>query len=138
MWRTALTVDPDFVPAHTGLGDLYLRSKNETGLSHAITSLRELATDSEVEAAVSEARRLGGNGDHASAAQVLLKAIDHDPQALGFRVTLSHVRLADGSPPEVLEAAFDSVPEVDPANAQARHNMQVLLRNTGRWVEGVI
>jgi len=25
-----------------------------------------------------------------------------------------------------------------PANAQARHNLEILMRNTGRWVEGVI
>ena len=46
--------------------------------------------------------------------------------------------LAQGAPPDVLEAAFNGVLELDPANAQARHNMQVLMRNTGRWIEGVI
>jgi hypothetical protein len=34
--------------------------------------------------------------------------------------------------------AFRGVLEVDPANAQARHNLEVLYRRTGRWVEGVI
>jgi hypothetical protein len=38
----------------------------------------------------------------------------------------------------VLEAAFRSVLELDPDNAHARHNLEVLLQNTGRWVEGVI
>ena len=57
---------------------------------------------------------------------------------MGVRVVLSHVRLAEGAPPEVLEAAFKSVLELDPANEQARHNMEVLMRNTGRSIEGVI
>jgi hypothetical protein len=60
------------------------------------------------------------------------------PQSVGVRVALSHVRLAEGAAPEVLEAAFKSVLELDPTNAQARHNMEVLMRTTGRWVEGVI
>jgi hypothetical protein len=57
---------------------------------------------------------------------------------VSLRITMSHVRLADGSPPEVLEAAFRAVLELDPNNTQARHNLQVLLRNTGRHIEGVI
>jgi hypothetical protein len=60
------------------------------------------------------------------------------PQSVGVRVALSHVRLAEGAPPEVLEAAFRSVLELDPTNAQAKHNLEVLMRNTGRWLEGVI
>jgi hypothetical protein len=80
----------------------------------------------------------GGPGDRAGADAVLREAIERMPQSVGLRVALSHVRLADGSPPEVLEAAFKSVLTLEPTNQQARHNLEVLYRNTGRWVAGVI
>jgi hypothetical protein len=38
----------------------------------------------------------------------------------------------------VLEAALRDILELDPKNMQARHNLEVLYRNTGRWVEGVL
>ena len=40
-------------------------------------------------------------------------------------------RLAEGASPAVLEAAFKSVLELDPANVQAKHNLEALMRNTG-------
>jgi hypothetical protein len=38
----------------------------------------------------------------------------------------------------VLEPAFRSILELDPHNDQAKRNLEVLYRKTGRWVEGVI
>ena len=59
-----------------------------------------------------------------------------------------HLIVTEGAPPQVLvkagagpeelEPAIRAVLEADPHNAQARHNLEVLLRTTGRWVEGVI
>ena len=138
LWRAALTVDPHFLPAHAGLGDLYLRTHNETGVGRQVAALRELGSDGAAEAVVLEARQLGVMGDHAAAGRLLEDAVLQFPNSVGVRAALSHVRLADGSPPEVLEAAFKSVLELDPTNAQALHNLEVLYRNTGRWVEGVI
>ncbi|MBA4190897.1 MAG: hypothetical protein C0467_23155 [Planctomycetaceae bacterium] len=57
---------------------------------------------------------------------------------MSLRITLSHVRLADGSPPDVLEAALRAILELARENAQARHNLAVLMRNTARSIEGVI
>jgi hypothetical protein len=41
-------------------------------------------------------------------------------------------------PTKLLEAAFKGVLALDPENAQARHNLGVLYRKTGRHIEGVI
>jgi hypothetical protein len=54
------------------------------------------------------------------------------------RVALSHARIAADAPPAQLEAAFRGVLSIDPGNEQARRNLEVLYRKTGRWVEGVI
>jgi hypothetical protein len=101
-------------------------------------ALRELGPEGEAEAAVLESRRLGARGDHAGAVSVLEAAAKGFPRSVGVRVALSPARLAQGAPPEALEAAFRGVLELDPANAQAKHNLEVLMRNTGRFVEGVI
>jgi hypothetical protein len=53
-------------------------------------------------------------------------------------VALSHVHIAANAPSEVLEKAFRGVLERDPHNDQARRNLEVLYRKTGRWVEGVL
>ena len=75
--------------------------------------------------------------DHAGAAAVPEAAVKEFPQSVVVRVALSHLRLAEGAPPEVLEATFKSVLELDPANAQARHNMEVLMA-TREVAEGVV
>lgn len=47
------------------------------------------------------------------------------PNAVSVRATLSHVRMNDGSPNAVIEAALREVLRLDPANAQARRNLEV-------------
>jgi tetratricopeptide (TPR) repeat protein len=138
LWRTALTIDPLFLPAHAGLGELYLKTANAAGIAAQVDALRGLGPEGAAEAAVLEARSRLARKDHVGAAAVLEAAVREFPASVGVRVALSHVRLADGSPPEVLEAALRSILELDPRNAQAKHNLQVLMRNTGRWIEGVI
>jgi hypothetical protein len=138
LWRAALVADPHFLPAHAGLGELYVKTGNAAGVAAAAEALRGLGAEGAAEAAVLEGRWLLARKDTAGAARVLEAAAKDYPGSVGVRVALSHVRLAENAPPEVLEAAFQGVLELDPANAQARHNMQVLLRNTGRWIEGVV
>ncbi|MBY0459088.1 MAG: hypothetical protein K2V38_17265, partial [Gemmataceae bacterium] len=53
----------------------------------------------------------------------------------GVRVALSHARIAAHATPEQLEAAFRGVLELDPDNAQARRNLELLLRRLGRTPE---
>lgn len=90
------------------------------------------------EAAVLTSRWHAATGDHARACAILEQAIAKLPNALGLRVARSHAWIAADSPPELLEAAFRGVLELDSNNAQARYNMDVLYRNTGRHIEGVI
>jgi hypothetical protein len=81
---------------------------------------------------------LGRAGDHAAASTLLAHAAERHPNSVGVFVALSHARIAADAPPDVLEETFRAVLRLDPRNAQARHNLEVLYRKTGRWVEGVI
>jgi hypothetical protein len=54
------------------------------------------------------------------------------------RVALSRAHIAADSPPEVIEPAFLNILELDPHNDQAKRNLGVFYRKTGRWVEGEI
>jgi glycosyltransferase involved in cell wall biosynthesis/tetratricopeptide (TPR) repeat protein/predicted O-methyltransferase YrrM len=138
LWRTALVTDPHFMPAHAGLGELYQRTGNAAGVARQVDALRGLGSDGAVEAAILEGRWRLSQKDHAGAAGILEAAVREFPTSVGARVALSHVRLADGSLPEIIEAALRAILELDPNNPQAWHNLQVLMRSTGRWIEGVI
>jgi glycosyltransferase involved in cell wall biosynthesis len=138
LWRAALVADPHFLPAHLGLADLSLKAGSAAGVARQAAALRDLGPGGAAEAAVLDARWRAAGGDPAGAAALLEAAAGAFPDSVAVRVALSHARLADGSGPEVLEGAFRAVLELDPGNAQARHNLRVLYRATGRWVEGVI
>jgi glycosyltransferase involved in cell wall biosynthesis/Tfp pilus assembly protein PilF/predicted O-methyltransferase YrrM len=138
LWRTALVADPHFMPAHAGLGELYQRTGNAAGVARQVDALRSMGSDGAVEGVILDARWRLSQKDHVGAAAIVEAAVREFPTSVGVRVALSHVRFADGSPPEVIEAALMAILELDPNNPQAKHNLQVLLRNTGRWIEGVI
>ena len=76
-------------------------------------------------------------GDHAGAVAVPEDAAARLPHLLGVRVALSHAHIAADSPPEALERAFRGVLALDPHNEQAKRDLEVLYRKTGRWLEGV-
>jgi thioredoxin-like negative regulator of GroEL len=103
LWRTALTVDPRFLPALAGLGELDLKAGNAAGVARQVEALRPVSGEG---AAVLDARWRLARGDHAGAAAVLEAAMKEFPRSVAVRVALSHVRLADGSPPEAIEAAL--------------------------------
>src|SRR6185312_16060355 len=44
-WRTALVDEPAFLPAHLGLAELYMRTRNWPGLERAVADLRGLGAE---------------------------------------------------------------------------------------------
>lgn len=138
LWRAALAHDPQFLPAQVGLGEVYVHAKNRAGLDRQLAALEAFGDAGAAEAAVLAARWETAHGNHAGAAAVLEAAVARLPGALGVRAALSHARIAAGAPPALLEAAFKGVLELDPHNAQAKHNLAVLYHKTGRTIEGVI
>lgn len=136
-WRAALTDEPSFVPAHVGLGEVYLTTRNWAGLDRQVAELRGLGAAGEVEAAGLTARGRIDRGEFAAARAGLAEAIGKYPSAVGLRVVLSHAYLRDGTDLAGTERALRGVLALDPDHPPARHNLELLLRNTGRWVEGV-
>ena len=120
------------------MGELYVKAGNAAGLERQVAALEEAGEAGAAEAAVLRARWKAAQGDHGGAVAVLEEAIQKMPRALGVRVALTHIHIAADAPPEVLEPAFRGVLELDPNNTQARHNLEVLYRKTGRWIEGVL
>jgi Tfp pilus assembly protein PilF len=93
----------------------------------------------EVDAApLEEARWHLARKDHAAARAAVEAGLAESPDSVGLRVARSHVLMVQGALPTELEAAFRAVLEVDPNSDQARHNLRVGMRNTGRSLEGVI
>jgi glycosyltransferase involved in cell wall biosynthesis/tetratricopeptide (TPR) repeat protein/predicted O-methyltransferase YrrM len=137
LWRAALAHDPHFLPAQVGLGEVYVKANNGAGLDRQIAALEAAGETGAAEAAVLAARWNSARGDYPGAVAVLEIAVRRWPRSLGVRVALSHAHIAADSPPDVLEPAFRGVLELDPHNAQARGNLEVLYRKTGRWLEGV-
>ena len=138
VWRAALTHDPLFLPAQVGLGEVAVKAKNRPALERQVAALEPFGEIGATEAAVLTARWRTTHGDHAGAIAVLEDTVKRLPNSLGVRAALSHAHIAADSPPDVLERAFRGVLELDPLNEQAKRNLEVLYRKTGRWIEGVV
>jgi hypothetical protein len=112
------------LPADAGLGELYIKTGNagEGAAEAAVLEGRWLLARKDTDGGGAGA---GGGGE----------GVPGFGGCAGGAVARAAGR---GRAPAVLEAAFKGVLELDPNNVQARHNMQVLLRNIGRGVEGVI
>ncbi|VTR91657.1 family 2 glycosyl transferase : Glycosyl transferase OS=Singulisphaera acidiphila (strain ATCC BAA-1392 / DSM 18658 / VKM B-2454 / MOB10) GN=Sinac_0358 PE=4 SV=1: Glyco_trans_1_2: Methyltransf_24: Glyco_transf_4: Glycos_transf_1: Glycos_transf_2: TPR_7: TPR_6: TPR_10 [Gemmata massiliana] len=138
LWRAALVHDPHFLPAQVGLGEVCVKADNEAGLARQLAALEEAGEAGAIEGAILSARWKGARGDHSGAIAVLEEAVSRFPGSLGARMALSHARIAADAAPEALEAAFRGILELDPGNTQAKRNLEVLYRKTGRWVEGIL
>ena len=137
-WRAALSDEPAFLPAHLGLGELYLREKNWAGLERAVADLRELGPSGVVEGRGLVARGLAERGEIDRAKAEIAEAIREFPHAIGPRAARMQLLIRAGAGEAELEPAIRSVLEIDPYNPQAKHNLEVLFRRTGRWIEGVL
>jgi thioredoxin-like negative regulator of GroEL len=138
LWRAALTHDPHFFPAQVGLGEVYVRAGNVAGFERQVAVLEQLGEAGTAEAAVLRAQWLSAQGDHAGADAALEAAIARLPGSVLVRTELCRVRIVAEAPPDALESAFRGVLALDPNDAQAKRNLEVLYRKTGRWIEGVI
>jgi glycosyltransferase involved in cell wall biosynthesis/tetratricopeptide (TPR) repeat protein len=137
-WRAALVDDPAFVPAHLGLGELYLRQRNWSGVDRTAADLRQFGPLGEAEAESLLGRSFTARGEHATARDILESAVARFPGSVPIRVAYSYALLEGGFDPLDAEAALRDVLKLDPENAQAKRNLEALYRNTGRWVQGML
>ena len=124
-WRAAVAADPHHVPAWEGLGEVALAASAWADVERAAAACDPADPAA---AAVLRARSLAAQGNVAAAKDLLELAVAADPEAVRPRVALSHLLLKTGAEPDVAEAALRDVLRLDPANAEAKHNLGVLLR----------
>jgi hypothetical protein len=85
-----------------------------------------------VEAAVLRARGHLGRREFDAARHVLEAAVARSPGAVWPRVILTHVLLQEGRDWAAAERALRDVLALDPGHAEARQNLDLLLRQQGR------
>jgi GT2 family glycosyltransferase/tetratricopeptide (TPR) repeat protein len=130
-WRACVEEQPGFVPAWLGLAELCLAQGRWRGLEEVASRLGQ-AEPSGVEAALVRARGCLARREFAPARQLLEESIAQAPRAPLPRVLLSHVLLQEGRDWAAAERALRDLLALDPDNAEARHNLAVLLRQQGR------
>jgi tetratricopeptide (TPR) repeat protein len=124
-WRAVTEERPEFTPAWRALGELYLAQGRWPELERVAQRLDSAAA--EVEAIVLRGRAALARKEFATARRLVESAIARAPQALRPRVVLSHVLLQEGREPQTAERALRDILALDPLNAEARHNLSVLL-----------
>jgi tetratricopeptide (TPR) repeat protein len=134
-WQAVLAERPDLAAAWLGLGQLHLAGQRWPELEAAAAGLEALPQGA-AEAGVLRARGCLARRDFIAARALLEGAIARAPVALTPRVLLSHALLQEGRDPEPAERALRDVLALDPNNAEARHNLAVLLRRNGQLANG--
>jgi glycosyltransferase involved in cell wall biosynthesis/tetratricopeptide (TPR) repeat protein len=126
-WRSALTADPDYLPALFGLGELYLTRHRWTELAELIRKLEgEAGGQVPVEAAVLRARSCIERKEFAAARWAVTEAIHQHPQAVQPRIVLSHVLLKEGKDWAAAEQALLDVLALAPGHSEAVRNLSLL------------
>jgi tetratricopeptide (TPR) repeat protein len=124
-WRAALAERPGFFPAWLGLGELCVRRGAWSDLER-LAQRAESVPGGAGTGAVLRARGLSACRQFAGARQVLDAALARRPDDVELWLALSHALLQEGRDRVAAEAALCRVLELDPANAEARHNLAVL------------
>jgi tetratricopeptide (TPR) repeat protein len=126
-WRAVVAAQPDYLPGWLGLAEIYLAEQRDSSLDEVQMRL-EAVPHGSLDAAILRARRHLLEKEYASARQILDTAIAQAPQALFPRVILSHVLLQEAADWDAAERALRDVLELDPGNAEAQANLDVLLK----------
>jgi tetratricopeptide (TPR) repeat protein len=130
-WQAAVVEKPTFVPAWLGLGDLYLTQSRWPEFTSLVDRMSQAAPQEVVEANTLKARAYLARKQYASALAILEETIAMAPQAVLPREILTHVLLQEGKQWDKAEQALRELLELDPGNAEARKNLETLLRQKG-------
>jgi tetratricopeptide (TPR) repeat protein len=125
-WREVLAEEPNFIPAHAGLGELAIKRKDGGQLDTILDAMNRMGSQGAIESAALRARYLMTTEKFAAARWTLLQALNNHPNALILRILHSHAILKEGKEPQAAEAALNAVLELDPNNQEAHSNLAVL------------
>jgi glycosyltransferase involved in cell wall biosynthesis len=130
-WRAALDERLDFELAWQGLADLYLRLGRWPDLEELLQKLEGQGV-AQPRVGWLRARGQVQRKEFGAARRTLTEVIAQDPQALGPRILLSQALLQEGRDWVAAEKALLDVLELDAANKDAQHNLQLLKRQRSR------
>ena len=138
VYREALAADPDFAPAHAGLG---LALYDLADYRAAVAAFaRALALDPALPVAASLRVYAGHSlrelGDHDAAAQEYEAALVIDPRSAAALDNLAMRRFSEGRYAEAL-GLYRTLDEVNPDSAVTRSNMGAVLHKLGRHEEAL-
>jgi GT2 family glycosyltransferase/tetratricopeptide (TPR) repeat protein len=126
-WRAALAERPGYAHACLGLGELLLRQGRYGEVEElAVRASNRANSQTWVGNAALRARVHLERGDYGAARAVLDEAIAETPRSALLWMVLSHVLLREGRDLDGAHEALCRVLELEPGNADARHNLAVL------------
>jgi Flp pilus assembly protein TadD len=126
-WRAALAEQPGYAHACLGLGELLLRQGRYGEVEElAVRASNGANSQTRVGHAALLARVHLERGDYGAARGVLDEAIAETPRSALLWMVLSQVLLREGRVVGGAEQALCRVLELEPGNADARHNLRVL------------
>jgi Flp pilus assembly protein TadD len=124
-WRALLAECPEVSGARAALGEVHL-ALGQWPEVEAVLARLEADSPGSLEAALLRGRACLARRDFASARRVLGEAAERFPGEVGPRVLLSYAFLQEDSDPAGAERALEAVLALEPANAEARHNLALL------------
>jgi tetratricopeptide (TPR) repeat protein len=124
-WRELLDDAPVFALGWLELGELYLSLGRWAELDQVIHRV-EVHLGRTEDAAVMRARGLLGRREFSAARDLLERVIALVPQSFRPRQALSHVLLFEGRDPAAAERALRDILRLDPGDAQALQNLEIL------------
>jgi GT2 family glycosyltransferase/tetratricopeptide (TPR) repeat protein len=130
-WRKAVAERPDFLPSWIGLGEIYLAQGRWRDFEEVLQRL-DSDPNGAFEGEVMRARGHMARKEFGPALGLLRRATSQHPRAVWPRVILSHALLQEGKDLAAAEQALRDVLILDPGHSEARHNLNLVLRNQNR------
>ena len=130
-WRAAVAERPDFLPSWIGLGELYL-AHGRWGDFEEVLQRLDADPHAAFEGEVMRARGHMARKEFGPALGLLRRVTSQYPRAVWPRVILSHALLQEGKDLAAAEEVLRDVLTLDPGHSEARHNLNLVLRNQNR------
>jgi GT2 family glycosyltransferase/tetratricopeptide (TPR) repeat protein len=131
-WRLALQEWPDYEPAWRGLADLLLTQRRWDELEALARGQEGAGPAGALRAVAARARIHLARREFAAGRALLEGACASFPGALEPRQLLSYMLLQEGRDWAAAEAALRALLALDPADAEARHNLTLLRAQLGK------
>jgi glycosyltransferase involved in cell wall biosynthesis/predicted Zn-dependent protease len=133
-WLAALAEQRHYEPAWRGLVTLFLEQKRWQELEELVSKV-EAGPQGPVHAAAIISRSHLAREEFGAARRLLEEVVAREPEAMEVLLLLSHALLHEGKDWPAAEKVLRDILRLDPQNAEAQHNLTVLLRRQGRQSE---